>query len=108
MSRHPDREAWFRGSNVTCEPTPFPRKRTYRLVLLGPPDVGKVAQAELLSAIDWEAAIWQRVTCSEKVQVLLRLAPSWVATRTAMRDGELISDELVISIVRERSACLRC
>jgi adenylate kinase len=31
-----------------------------------------------------------------------------VAARTAMRNGELVSDELVISIVRERSACLRC
>ena len=31
-----------------------------------------------------------------------------VAAHTAMRDGELVSDELVISIVRERSACLRC
>lgn len=48
MSRHPDREAWFRGSDVACEPSPFPRKRTYRLALLGPPGVGKGAQAALL------------------------------------------------------------
>jgi adenylate kinase len=107
MSHHPDREAWFRGSDVACEPAPFPRKRTYRLALLGPPGVGKGAQAALLCD--------RLGTCHLAMGDLFRESsyaaepsPAMAAAHDAMRDGELVSDELVISIFRERSACLRC
>jgi adenylate kinase len=107
MSRPPDREGWFRGSNVACKPAAFPRKRTYRLVLLGPPGVGKGAQAELLCD--------RLGTCHLAMGDLFRASsyaaepsPAMAAAHDAMRDGELVSDELVISIFRERSACLRC
>src|SRR4029079_12933018 len=107
MSRHPDRDGWFRGANVACAPTEFPRTRIYRLVLRGPPGVGKGAQAGLLCD--------RLGTCHLATGDLFRESSSeaetsaaMLAARTAMRNGELVSDELVISIVRERSACLRC
>jgi adenylate kinase len=107
MSYHPNREAWYRGSNFACEPAPFPRKRTYRLVLLGPPGVGKGTQAELLCD--------RLGTCHLSTGDLFRASscaaepsPAMVVALAAMRRGELVSDELVMSMVRERCGCLRC
>lgn len=101
------REAWFRGSGVACEPAAFPRQRTYRLVLLGPPGVGKGTQATLLC---------ERLgTCHLSTGDLFRASacggdasPAMAAALAAMRRGELVSDELVMSMIRERSGCLRC
>ena len=107
MSCHSNREGWFRGSSVACEPAPFPRKRTYRLVLLGPPGVGKGTQAELLCD--------RLGTCHLATGDLFRASscvaepsPAMAAALAAMRRGELVSDELVMSMVRERPGCLRC
>ena len=86
---------------------PFPRKHTYRLVLLGPPGVGKGTQAELLC---------ERLgTCHLSTGDLFRASscaedpsPAMATALEAMRRGELVSDELVMSMVRERFDCLRC
>ena len=86
---------------------PIERSRTYRLVLLGPPGVGKGTQAELLCQ--------QLGTCHLSTGDLFRAgacasesSPAMTAALAAMRRGELVSDELVMSMVRERCGCLRC
>ncbi len=107
MGESPNRAAWFRGSEFTCEPLPIPRERVYRLVLLGPPGVGKGTQAELLCG--------RLGTCQLSTGDLFRAgscgaesSPAMQAALQAMRRGELVSDELVMSMVRERCGCLRC
>lgn len=107
MSGHPTRDGWFSAGQVDCEPVPPPRTRTYRLVLLGPPGVGKGTQAALLCE--------HLRTCHLSTGDLFRAAqcegaqsPAMQAALAAMQRGELISDELVIDMVRERTGCLRC
>lgn len=102
-----DRKAWFQGGDAKCEPMPPPRDRPYRLILLGPPGVGKGTQAELLC----EAL----GTCHLSTGDVFRAAqcqtepsPALSSALAAMRRGELVSDLLVVSMVQERAGCLRC
>jgi adenylate kinase len=107
MSEQPNRAAWFEGGNAQCEHPPSARERPYRLVLLGPPGVGKGTQAELLcKALG---------TCHLSTGDVFRAAqcqtehsPALKAAIDAMRRGELVSDGLVVSMVSERSECLSC
>lgn len=106
-SGHPDRAGWFQGDEATCFPVPPPRDRPYRLILLGPPGVGKGTQASMLC---------ERLrTCHLSTGDLFRSAqcetrnsPAMLDALAAMRRGELVSDEIVMALVRERSGCLRC
>ena len=107
MSEQPDRAAWFEGGEAKCDVTPSPRGRLYRLVLLGPPGVGKGTQAELLCKT--------LGTCHLSTGDVFRAAqcqtdhsPALKAALDAMRRGELVSDGLVVSMVSERSGCLSC
>ena len=105
MASQHDRVAWFRDGDVPCDP--MPHDRPYRLVLLGPPGVGKGTQAELLTR--------ELGNCHLSTGDLFRAAqcaadpsPALRAALEAMRRGELVSDEVVLALVRERSRCLRC
>jgi adenylate kinase len=102
-----DRMAWFCGRESQCEPPTPHTGKAYRLVLLGPPGVGKGTQAELLC----EAL----GTCHLSTGDIFRAAqcerepsPALKQALAAMRRGELVSDDVVVAIVRERAGCLRC
>lgn len=108
MTKASERSGWFRGSDPECVPNERARPHTYRLVLLGPPGVGKGTQAELLG---------QRLgACHLSTGDLFRAAsrceqeasPVMRAALAAMRRGDLVSDDLVIDMVRERTGCMRC
>jgi adenylate kinase len=106
MTAQRQREVWFLGGDARCEPPPAP-PRTYRLVLLGPPGAGKGTQAELLCQ--------PLGTCHLSTGDLFRAAqcqaepsPALAAALAAMRRGELVPDDVVVSLVRERAECLRC
>lgn len=104
---HPNRLNWFSGGEMSCDPVPPLRAPAFRIVLLGPPGVGKGTQAKLLS---------ERLrACHLSTGDLFRSAkcegtasPAMQQALEAMQRGELISDELVIAMVRERDQCLRC
>jgi adenylate kinase len=105
MSSQHNRAAWFQGGDVPCEP--MPHDRPFRLVLLGPPGVGKGTQAELLThALGTchlsTGDIFRAAQCQAEPTPALREALE------AMRRGELVSDAVVVALVRERARCLRC
>ncbi len=105
MSERCERTAWFRGGE-SCSDAP-PRDRPYRIVLLGPPGVGKGTQAELLGNV-LGACHLATGDLFRAAQCQANPTPALRAALEAMRRGELVSDELVIELVRERAACLRC
>ena len=103
-----DRTAWFKGGGfLQCEPEETPRSGPYRLILLGPPGVGKGTQAQMLSdalgACHLSTGdLFRAAMCQTEPSPALRSALN------AMRRGELVSDDLVVTMVRERAGCLRC
>lgn len=107
MSEHNDRASWFQGGDFHCSVKPGARKRAYRLVLLGPPGVGKGTQAELLCH--------ELGTCHLSTGDVFRAAacqdhpsPALQTALAAMKRGDLVSDGLVVTMVEERSVCLSC
>jgi adenylate kinase len=111
MNRLKERAAWFGGGDARGEPCaqdpPAASGRARRLVLLGPPGVGKGTQAELLC----EAL----GTCHLSTGDLFRAAqcaaqpsPALREALAVMRRGELVPDDVVVALVRERAGCLRC
>jgi adenylate kinase len=100
-----NRAAWFQGRDVRCAPRTHNHPR--RLVLLGPPGVGKGTQAALLA----EALGSCHLSTGDLFRAAQCLPDPSPALRTAleaMRRGELVSDDVVIALVRERAGCLRC
>ena len=83
--------------------------RPWRLILFGPPGVGKGTQAQLLG---------QRLgACHLSTGDIFRAAlsrgdgaptPAMATALECMHRGSLVPDKTVWDIVRERSACLRC
>lgn len=105
---HPSREQWLKGPDFHCGPLAVPRNRL-RLVLLGPPGVGKGTQAGLLSDTcgachlstgDMFRAARTSATCER--------SPALAAAIDETMKGHLVPDEMVVALVRERADCLRC
>ena len=106
MNVQRNRVSWFSGVESRCEQPTAPH-RAYRLVLLGPPGVGKGTQAELLCQTLGTCHlstgdIFRAAQCEQQPSPALQKALE------AMRRGELVSDDVVVAIVRERARCLRC
>jgi adenylate kinase len=104
-----DRAAWLRGPSAKCSVFPEEPGRTWRLVLLGAPGVGKGTQAELLG---------ERLgMCHLSTGDLFRVAaspcnrertPAMTEAVRYMREGQLVPDSTVWDVVRERAGCIRC
>jgi adenylate kinase len=104
-----DRTAWFKGGTATCQEALAPGGRAFRLVLLGAPGVGKGTQAELISERLGPCQLSTGdVFRAAKTLDASERTPALNAALEYMKRGELVPDDTVIGIVRERPACLRC
>lgn len=109
MENRNDRAAWLKGGQARCSVAPPKREKPWYLVLLGAPGVGKGTQAELLS---------ERLGCchlstgdvfrAARTTSAEERSPALNEAIECMHRGELVSDETVLSIVKERTRCLRC
>ena len=103
MSAQQIRIAWIQGGAAKCEILPPLPPRLFRLVLLGAPGVGKGTQAELLC---------ERLgTCHLSTGDIFRAAkclaegersPALEAALGYMKRGDLVPDQTVLDLVRER------
>jgi adenylate kinase len=104
-----DRTAWLKGGEATCKVPPPPVTHPRRLVLLGPPGVGKGTQAELLSRSLGACQLSTGdVFRASKTLDACEQSPAMTNALEHMRKGELVPDETVLNMIRERSRCLRC
>lgn len=109
MQSHGLRSGWLSGGTVRCWNPDCRPARPRRLVLLGPPGVGKGTQAlRLAPAIG---------ACHLSTGDLFRAAsapgapppsPAMQLAIEAIAHGHLASDEMVVSLLQERLPCLRC
>jgi adenylate kinase len=109
MNDTTEREAWLKGGDALCATLPAATESVYRVILLGTPEVGKGTLAELLgprlSACHLSTGDVFRAAKplpAEQISEAMRTAPE------SMSRGELVQDETVLDMVRERSRCLRC
>lgn len=104
-----ERSTWLKGPQSPCKDKPAAQTRPCRLVLLGAPGVGKGTQAEFL--------IERLGTCHLSTGDIFRAAknlppgersPAIEEALGFMKRGELVPDNTVVALVRERFECMNC
>ncbi|MCS7337135.1 MAG: nucleoside monophosphate kinase [Verrucomicrobiae bacterium] len=101
-------KAWLEAVDVKPALSVPPGQRVYRLVLLGAPGVGKGTQAELMSARLGPCHLATGdIFRAAKALDPARLSPALREALKYMDRGELVPDETVVALVRERAHCLR-
>jgi len=105
-----DRTAWLKGGTAECMMPPHkPLGKASRIILLGPPGVGKGTQADLLcerlgTCHLSTGDVFRAAKCLDEKE----LSPAMHNAIDHMKRGELVSDETVLNIVGERLRCLKC
>lgn len=109
MDTKHDRSAWLLGPSTPCRTPAAEVSRPWRLILLGAPGVGKGTQAQLLSERLGTCHLSTGdVLRSAKCQSLDHRTSAMSAALDYMKRGELVPDETMLALVRERVGCLRC
>ena len=110
MNAPRDHTAWLQGGDAVCRHSPVrPAAHPRRIILLGPPGIGKGTQAGLLgSALG---------ACYLSTGEILRLArpgspcAAGPAMRTVLhhtRCGDTVPDDALLAMISERVRCLSC
>lgn len=107
--RSGNRAAWLTGPSAACAVTSEKHPNAQRLILLGAPGVGKGTQAELLH--HWCGAC--HLSTGDIFRGAKNIPPgersaAMEKALAYMVRGELVPDQIVLAVVCERVACLRC
>lgn len=109
MNAKNDRAAWLKGPATPCLIPPQSQTRPRHFVLLGAPGVGKGTQAELLSERLGACQLSTGdIFRAAKSTAECECSPALKLALDAMRKGELVTDETVLAMVKERTVCLHC
>ncbi len=103
-----DRNAWIFGGTTPCRQPPAAVQHAWRLVLIGPPGVGKGTQADLLESALGACILSTGELFRAANAGLVPRSPSAHAVQSCVHRGELVDDATVVSLIRERRHCLRC
>lgn len=101
-----DRTAWLQGGKAHCLQPPPVVRRPWKLVLLGPPGVGKGTQARLLS--NALGACPLSTGDIFRAARNYRMSPGMGVAYERVVHGELVPDDFVLGLICERQRCLRC
>lgn len=108
MAQKRDNSAWIKGGNATSAGAPSSSGKAWRLILLGAPGVGKGTQADLLcERLGTLHLSTGDVFRAAKAAPAGDRTPAIERALGYMKRGELVPDDTVIDLVRERVACLR-
>ena len=80
----------------------------WHLILLGPPGVGKGTQAELLSNSLGACPLSTGDVFRAAKGRMAAPGTAMAAAQEQMKRGDLVTDEIVIDLIRERDKCLHC
>ena len=107
--RENDRAAWLYGPLATCRAAVAGKPAPWRVVLLGPPGVGKGTQAALLTEYMGACVLSTGdLFRAARTRHLESLSPVMTSAYQSMCQGRLVPDEIVWQMVCERIRCLRC
>lgn len=104
-----DKSAWINGKGYECSFVPKPSGRIYRFIILGAPGVGKGSLADVLTE---KLGVCHIATGDlfRKIQHLPqdRIDNKMKEAIKHMLEGQLIPDDIVINIIKDRSQCFKC
>jgi len=104
-----DRATWIKAGTARCSIPATPHRFPLRLILLGAPGVGKGTQAELIGE---GLGICQLSTGdvfrAAKCLCEAERSPAINEALGYMTRGELVPDERMLNLIRERTRCLQC
>lgn len=103
-----DRASWLKGPQAHCRTTLGRPNRPWRLVLLGAPGIGKGTQAAMICHQYHACHLSTGDVFRDALTSSCGVSPAMEDALAYMKRGDLVPDETVIEMVRERSQCLSC